>query len=327
MDDEKFYHKPAVLVGVVGVIMLFALATYINVEKVSNSVKELTRITALQGTASLADSFDASALDENVITEEEITEDEYPYEVAEIIDGELELSVPPFEASCEPDEVIPAEASIIGAGAIIASAQINCPTIDRFAPTSKYVGSSITLVIQGTNFSPETIVWFGRNRVPAIVDSTTQLIATIPQSLTNRLGTVPITVSNNGGSIIAGTAFTLTRLPDPTITGIHPESAKVGSSATTIVTLTGTNFINNTYPTYVRLRIDGESTFGSTPAFNISSTANPNTLQFRFVPSSLSSARKIHISVKNFVPSSNQAISRAASAENPSNEIEFNVTP
>lgn len=109
---------------------------------------------------------------------------------------------------------------------------IPTPTITSINPTSGVAGISIT--ITGTNFdavATNNIVKFNGVSATITSGSTTSLIVTAP--LTGSSGTISVTTL--GGT---ATGPTFTYLQPPTIVSINPSSG----NATTIVTITGTNF-------------------------------------------------------------------------------------
>jgi hypothetical protein len=111
---------------------------------------------------------------------------------------------------------------------IVAAAGV--PTITSFSPASGAVGSSV--VITGTNFGCTTSVQFGAVGAAFVVNSATQITATVPAGATTNL--LHVTTSG-GGPANSATNFTVTA--GPTITSFTPTSGNVGTS----VTVTGTN--------------------------------------------------------------------------------------
>jgi large repetitive protein len=109
------------------------------------------------------------------------------------------------------------------------------PTISSFTPASAPVGA--TVIITGTNFdstpASNTVTF---NGIAAVVASctSTQIVATVPQGATSG----PITVTTTEVLQGATSAVSFTVVPPPSISGITPASAPVGS----IITITGTNF-------------------------------------------------------------------------------------
>ena len=104
------------------------------------------------------------------------------------------------------------------------------PSISGLNPTSAAVGTSVT--ISGTNFgaTPGTVTFNGTAAVPSNW-SATSIAVPVPAGATS--GNVVVKV---GGVASTGVAFTV--LSTPSISGVNPTSAAVGTS----VTISGTNF-------------------------------------------------------------------------------------
>ena len=58
--------------------------------------------------------------------------------------------------------------------------------------------ATVTLTIQGVNFTRESVVYFGERPVPARLISDTELEAVIDTALIAKVGTYPVTVRNPG---------------------------------------------------------------------------------------------------------------------------------
>ena len=105
------------------------------------------------------------------------------------------------------------------------------PTVSSFSPTSGEVGSEVT--VSGSNFTGATDVTFnGVSASAFVVDSDTQIRATVPGSATNG----PIGVTTPGGTGSSSSSFTV--LHPPHITGFSPDTGPVGTE----VTITGEHF-------------------------------------------------------------------------------------
>jgi hypothetical protein len=108
------------------------------------------------------------------------------------------------------------------------------PTITGLAPTGGVVGGQVTII--GTNLGGATAVSFNNLAATTfLVNSSTQLIATVPPGAT----TGRITVTTPAGVATSATDFIV--WPVPTITGFTPTSGPAG----TVVTITGTGFVGN----------------------------------------------------------------------------------
>jgi hypothetical protein len=101
------------------------------------------------------------------------------------------------------------------------------PTITNFSPTFGRAGTNVT--IQGRNFTGATAVQFGLLPASYTVQSSTQIVATVPA---NAL-TAKITVFAPAGSVTTTSNFVVR----PTISGFNPTFGPPG----TAVTITGAN--------------------------------------------------------------------------------------
>jgi len=119
------------------------------------------------------------------------------------------------------------------------------PTLSTISPSSATAGATaITLVVNGTNFVPTSIVeWNGAALATTYVSAST-LQAQIPTSDLSQAGSASVLVSNPtpaGGTSSAQT-FTVAN-PTPTLSTISPSSATAGAAAMTLV-VNGTNFVS-----------------------------------------------------------------------------------
>ena len=130
----------------------------------------------------------------------------------------------------DPSAVATAQYTISGA--------IAAPTVTGIGPAtgSSAGGTSVTIV--GTGFSSVTAVNFGTNQATSFtVNSATSITAVSPSSS----GSVHITVVAAGGTSATTAADLFSYGTAPSITGLSPASATVGSAAITL-TVSGTNF-------------------------------------------------------------------------------------
>lgn len=104
------------------------------------------------------------------------------------------------------------------------------PTIGSFAPGSGAIGASV--VITGTNFTGATSVKFNGVTATFVVDSATQITATVPAGATS--GKISVTTT---ASCSATSAVNFVVIIAPTITSFTP----TGGCAGTSVVITGTN--------------------------------------------------------------------------------------
>jgi hypothetical protein len=113
------------------------------------------------------------------------------------------------------------------------------PTLTSFSPASGPIGSSITLT--GTNLAGTTQVTFnGRPAASFTVNSATSITAVVPAGATS--GLLGVTTLP-GMSAASATSFTI---PAPVVTSLSPAEGPAG----TVVTVTGTGFLDATQVTF-----------------------------------------------------------------------------
>ena len=121
------------------------------------------------------------------------------------------------------------------------------PSLRAVTPTSAVAGGGqFTLTVQGANFvSGASLLWNGSART-TVLDSATQLRATIPAVDIVNAGTVQLTVVNPapGGGPSNAVNFVVTPAPNPVpaISALMPSSVTAGGAAFTL-TVTGNNFL------------------------------------------------------------------------------------
>ena len=108
------------------------------------------------------------------------------------------------------------------------------PTLANLSPSSGPIGTSVT--ITGTNLTGTTSVSFNGSSASFVVNSATQITATVPAGASTGLVTV-----NTPGGLSNGITFSVTA-PAPTLTNLSPSSGPVGTS----VTITGTGLMGAT---------------------------------------------------------------------------------
>lgn len=119
---------------------------------------------------------------------------------------------------------------------------LGAPAVASFSPTTAIAGQSISININGTNFTPNDTVSFGGGLVdPTRISHQSATLITVTQVPITAL-TGPITVTTPAGSASSANSFIITPPPAPTIVSFSPSGAKAG----TVVTLTGTNFTGTT---------------------------------------------------------------------------------
>ncbi|HTD23008.1 MAG TPA: IPT/TIG domain-containing protein [Terriglobales bacterium] len=117
------------------------------------------------------------------------------------------------------------------------------PTLSSLSPDSVITGSGgFTLTLNGSNFIPSSVVQFNGSNRPTTFVSSTQLTAAISASDVASASFPSISVVNPGpGGGVWSLTFAVNN-PQPTISGISPDSVTAGSSGFTL-TISGTNFI------------------------------------------------------------------------------------
>lgn len=113
------------------------------------------------------------------------------------------------------------------------SAFVSCvvtPTITSFTPANNNCGASGTVVLTGTNYIGITNVSFGGVSAPYVVNSTTQITATIPVGANSG----PISVSNNTATGFSATSF-FVLAPPPVTTGVTICAGGTGSISSSTV--------------------------------------------------------------------------------------------
>jgi hypothetical protein len=126
------------------------------------------------------------------------------------------------------------------------------PTITSFSPASGSPGTSV--VITGTSFTGATSVRFAGTSTTYVVNSSTQITASVPVGAST--GAISVTTSSGTGT--SSTSFVVTAAA-PTVASFSPSSGCVGST----VTLTGTGFTGATAVTFNGL---------AAASFNVSSS-------------------------------------------------------
>jgi IPT/TIG domain len=99
-----------------------------------------------------------------------------------------------------------------GTGTSLTNFTVPPPTITSFTPTFGPVGTSVT--ITGTNFTGATSVTFNNVTASFVVNSATQITATVPSTAT----TGPIKVTTPAGSATSTTNFTVSKTHSRSVT-------------------------------------------------------------------------------------------------------------
>ncbi|MBV9292184.1 MAG: IPT/TIG domain-containing protein, partial [Frankiales bacterium] len=113
------------------------------------------------------------------------------------------------------------------------------PAVSGVSPNAGPTAGGTVVTITGSNFTADATVKFGGTLSGSVAfNSSTQLTATAPAGS----GTVHVTVSNPGGTSGTSSADQFTYNGVPTVTGVSPSAGPTAGG--TVVTITGTNFVN-----------------------------------------------------------------------------------
>jgi len=126
-------------------------------------------------------------------------------------------------------------------------------TVNPLPPLLNYLsqGSAIintgplTIYAYGQNFSPTATITFNSTSLAILAQSSTQIVATIPNSLLAATGTFVVTVTNpapNAG-VSVPFMFTVNPVPLPTISSLNPNTLTAGATAFTL-SVAGSAFVS-----------------------------------------------------------------------------------
>ena len=147
-------------------------------------------------------------------------------------DSQITTTVP-SAATTGPISVTTSAGTATSASSFTVTASRVAPAISSFSPTSGAVGTNVT--INGSGFTGATSVKFNGLDGAFILNSDSQITATVPNGATSG----PISVTTAGGTATSTDSFTVTvAAVAPTITSFTPTSGPVG----TTVTINGTGF-------------------------------------------------------------------------------------
>ncbi|HXQ25444.1 MAG TPA: hypothetical protein VN822_03450, partial [Candidatus Acidoferrales bacterium] len=192
-------------------------------------------------------------------------------------------------------------------------AQINYPTpaLTSVFPTHIQAGQpGFTLTVNGSHFTPASVVGWNQSQLSPIFISTSQLTAEIPASLIQTAGTASIVVStpSPGGGTTQPQTFTIDPIPSPVpqITLLSPFGVLTGGPQFTL-SVTGKNFVSKSVVT-VNGANRQTAVFSSTslqagiPASDI---ASAGTIQIAVVnpPPGGGGSNILPLTIKNPVPS------------------------
>lgn len=183
-------------------------------------------------------------------------------------------------------------------GTITISGNHPVPTLAKIAPSYVLLGRATTLVVNGTGFTPSSVVrWKGQDRQTTFI-SNTQLLAALPLSDAGVTELAQVNVFNPtpGG----GTSNTLTipvsRLnPAPGTVSLNPNTAAIGTAFT--LTVNGSDFVQNSVINW-----------NSSP--RPTTYLGPSTLQAQIPATDLQTVRDVPVTVLN--PEPGGGISTAA---------------
>ena len=114
------------------------------------------------------------------------------------------------------------------------------PTISGISPNSGPTSGGQTVVITGSNFVGVTQVGIAGTSVSYTVNSPNQITAITPPFST--IGSVSVTVATAGATALAPNIYTYSTVtPQPTISGISPNSGPTSGGQTVVIT--GANFV------------------------------------------------------------------------------------
>lgn len=116
------------------------------------------------------------------------------------------------------------------------------PTVTSVSPGSGVQGTTVPVILTGTNFVSGATVATGNTGITVgavTVVSATQITATFTIALNAAVGAANVTVTTSGGT--SGAATFTVNPPTPTLSAVSPATGAQG--ATVPVTLTGTNFV------------------------------------------------------------------------------------
>ena len=119
----------------------------------------------------------------------------------------------------------------------------SAPTVTSISPASVPLGSpAFTLTITGTGFISTSTVQVNGSAVPSTYVSTTQLTASVPASAATAAGTLSVVVLNGTVGSTSSVSLAVDN-PTPVVSSISPAVLPAGTSVSTTITVTGSNFV------------------------------------------------------------------------------------
>ncbi len=170
------------------------------------------------------------------------------------------------------------------------------PVLSSLSATSVTAGSvSFALTITGQNFLPSSVAQFNGLSLTTVVNSATQLVATVPASNLSAAGTFPVAVVDPSPLSLTSNVSNFTVNPIPPIVSFITPSSAIVNSGPVNVTISGQNFASG-----------ATVTFGSTRLAVTSQTANQIVLALP--ASALTSTGTSTIVVSNVAPNAASSI-------------------
>ncbi len=165
------------------------------------------------------------------------------------------------------------------------------PVIKSFAPASFSAGASSTMVsVVGTGFVPATVINVnGSSRSTTFVSSTqVNILLTVADIATATALNLTAVNSAPGGGTSAAASLPVNN-PVPTLIGITPATIAAGTTTSTPITITGTNFVN------------GSSVLVGTNA-HAATVVSPTQITSVLSAADVATAGKLNIAVTNPAP-------------------------
>ena len=179
------------------------------------------------------------------------------------------------------------------------------PAISSISPATLSAGASAqTITIMGSGFISSSVIEVGGVAEVTTYVSSTELTATVPAAQLASGAQLPIVVSNGSTTSSSGTPVNLVvNNPSPTIASVSP-SVELVNSSSSVVTVTGTNFV-------------------STTAININGSARPTTytsatqVSATLTAADLSAAGTLSLTAVNPTPGGGTSAAASLAVNNP----------
>ncbi len=216
-----------------GTLTVYPVAPTISSVNPNQEVQGLTRNVIISGnnlTGATAVSFGA-----------DITVNSYTVDSATQITANIAISVSAAAGLRDVSVTTPAGTATLTNGFTV----LTMPTISSVSPTQAVQGQALSVTITGTNLSGVTAVGFGSGITVSsfIVDSNTQITASIAVSDSATVGTRDVSVTKAGGTATLTGGFTVNQAA-PDIVSVVPNQGVQGQTEN--VTITGTHLTGAT---------------------------------------------------------------------------------